>query len=80
MWGLQSVGIAVCGGCNVYGHILGELWGAYKLNFNSKSGIFCFPFWIFANLTLKFCYDQTDDPGNLRIVRKDAYLCGLNAL
>ena len=69
------MGVAVCGGCNVYGHVLGELWGVYKLNFHSKPEIFCFHFCIFANLTLEFCYNQTDDPGTLRIVLKDAYLC-----
>ena len=74
VWGLGCVGIGVCGGWDVYGHILGELWGVYKLIFCLKPEIFCFPFPIFANLTLEFCYDQTNDPGTLRIVLKDAYL------
>ena len=69
------MGVRVFGGRNVYGHILGELWGVNKLNFHSKPEIFCFPFPVFANLTLEFCYDQTNDPGALRIVLKDAYMC-----
>ena len=66
--------VAVCWGCNVYGHVLGELWGVYKHNFHSKPEIFSFPFCVFANLSLEFCYNQTDDPGTLQIVLKDAYL------
>ena len=75
VWELRCVGVALYRGCNVYGHILGEFWGVYKLNFHSIPEIFCFPFPVFANLTLEFCYDQTNDPGTLRIVLKDAYLC-----
>ena len=75
VWKLRCVGVRVCGGCDVCGHILGELWGVYKLNFHSKPEIFWFPFPILANLTLEFSYDQTNDPGTLRIVLKDAYLC-----
>ena len=75
VWGLRYVEVGLCGGFNVNGHILGALWGVYELNFHSKPEIFCFPFPVFANLTLEFCYDQTNDPGTLRIVLKDAYLC-----
>ena len=75
VWGLQCVGVRVCGGCDVYGHILGEFWGVFKLDFHSKPEIFSFPFPVFANLTLEFCYDQTNDPGTLQIVLKDVYLC-----
>ena len=77
--GVVVCGVAVCGGYSVWGFNcvwshFGELWGVYKLNFHSKSKIFCFLFCNFANLTLEFCYDQTNDPRTLRIVLKDAYL------
>ena len=70
VWGLECVGVGMfmvtfwvsCGVC-------------ISSFFCSKPEIFCFPFPVFANLTLEFCYDQTNDPGTLRIVLKDAYMC-----
>ena len=83
------MGVVVCGGCGVGGLgcvvvamcmvifwvSYGVCISSYKLNFHSKPEIFCFPLPVFANLTLEFCYDQTNDPGTLRIVLKDAYMC-----
>ena len=69
VWGLQCVGVALCGGCILYIFL-----GAHKFNFYPKPEILNFHFCVFAILTLEFCYYQSGDPGTLRIVLKDAYL------
>ena len=64
--GLRSRGVAVSGGCGVWGCSMS--WRAYRLNFHQISVIS-----IFADFPLGFCYGQTSEPRTLWMDLKDAH-------
>ena len=78
-------GVAECkallsaGRCFVWESRTGCVWVGMYIGFiffrGLKFSVSAFAF--YANLIMEFCYGQIGDPRILRMVLKDAYLCGL---